>query len=323
MLKRGLSVFLAAALMILCFFSVPVFAAEPEFDISDYTIEDLETMTTAEKKKLMEDFIEAYNPYGLRDLMEQEASASGGFGVQPLWKSDGSLIESGQQMATHQLITLEAMLLFITENGFFYNVDSSQQLMLALYLASASALPDKDETSDAFAWHFYDPDTGMNYRNQNSPTARTQAGAHYYSSYAKLNTNVNMDVYGDDFTYVLKELGCALHYLQDVCEPHHAANKTAYNSNHMVFETHVENHINAYLDTAHPISAQFYTMARTKAAVDITHDAAVKAKPYYENIRVNPGKWDSVGETCVWNAVHYSVALIYKLFYSCNASFLH
>ena len=30
MLKRGLSVFLAAALMILCFFSVPVFAAEPD-----------------------------------------------------------------------------------------------------------------------------------------------------------------------------------------------------------------------------------------------------------------------------------------------------
>lgn len=41
MLKRGLSVFLAAALMLLCFFCVPAFAAEPEFDISEYTIDDL------------------------------------------------------------------------------------------------------------------------------------------------------------------------------------------------------------------------------------------------------------------------------------------
>lgn len=49
MLKRGLSVFLSAVLLAMCFFCVPVFAAEPEFDITDYTIEDLQTMTTAER----------------------------------------------------------------------------------------------------------------------------------------------------------------------------------------------------------------------------------------------------------------------------------
>ena len=62
MLKKGLSVFLATTLLILCFFSVATFAAEPEFDISDYTFEDLESMTTAEKKELIEKFIETYNP---------------------------------------------------------------------------------------------------------------------------------------------------------------------------------------------------------------------------------------------------------------------
>lgn len=124
MLKKGLSIFLATTLMILCFFSVPAFAAEPAFDISDYTFEDLESMTTAEKKELMEKFIETYNPYGLRDLMEQEDSASYGFGVQPLWKSGGD-----DSMATHELITLEALSEFIKDYGFY---DTVITLMLVL-----------------------------------------------------------------------------------------------------------------------------------------------------------------------------------------------
>ncbi|MGN0554934.1 MAG: hypothetical protein ACI4LI_03445, partial [Candidatus Fimenecus sp.] len=62
--KKGLSVSLAVVFTVLCFFSVPVFAAEPVFDIRDYTIEDLQTMSTAEKQELLANFIDTYNPYG-------------------------------------------------------------------------------------------------------------------------------------------------------------------------------------------------------------------------------------------------------------------
>lgn len=212
MLKRGLSVFLAAALMTLYFFSVPVFAAEPAFDISDYTIEDLRTMTTAEKKKLMENFIETYNPYGIKDLMEQESSVSGRFGVQPLWKSDGDGSEIGQQMATHQLITLEALSVFISDCG-FYEANGSTALVVALSLASASGLPDVLETDAlTFSGHFYDPDTGKNYLGQASPTAATKADTHYHIAYTHLKKNVNMDLKSDEFMTVLERLGKCFWY---------------------------------------------------------------------------------------------------------------
>lgn len=156
MLKKGLSVFLATTLLILCFFSVPAFAAEPAFDIPDYTFEDLESMTTAEKKELIEKFIETYNPYGLRDLMEQEDSASGGLGVQPLWKSGDE-----NTTATHELITMEAVETYMRSFKLL-NANVGQAVSIALHLAAASALPDQlaEEKEYGFAGHFYSPTTG-------------------------------------------------------------------------------------------------------------------------------------------------------------------
>lgn len=326
MLKRGLSVFLAAALMILCFFSVPVFAAEPEFDISDYTIEDLETMTTAEKKKLMEDFIEAYNPYGLRDLMEQEASASGEFGVQPLWKSDGDDSEIGQQMATHQLITLEALNVFISDYG-FYEANGSTALVVALSLASASGLPDMLETDAlTFSGHFYDPDTGKNWTRTTWPTAKTRASSHYDRAKTALNKDTTPempDLLGENFEDALKQLGMSLHYVQDVCEPHHAANKTAGISTHTEFENHIELHISSLMPSVSTISSVFYGRGRTKNIGDLTHEAAVIGKIYIDQTAEEyQSQWDEVGKTCLENSIWHSARVIYKFFYETNASFI-
>lgn len=56
----------------------------------------------------------------------------------------------------------------------------------------------------------------------------------------------------------------------------------------------------------------------------MTHDAAVQAKPYFESIadKNNQSQWCQVGQICVYNSVHYSAAVIYKLFYECNAPFI-
>lgn len=324
MLKRGLSVFLASALLILCFFSVPAFAAEPEFDISDYTIEDLETMTTAEKKKLMEDFIEVYNPYGLRDLIEQESSASGGFGVRPYWKSDGdSSTPIEQEMATHQLVTLEAMMLFMLDYG-FYDTDAANQLILALYIAAASALPDKQE-KDAltFSGHFHDPDTDQNFLGKAWPTAATRASTHYHIAYTHLNENVNMDITSDEFMTVLERLGKCLHYVQDACEPHHASNVIAGLSSHSDFEAYVETNIDACLQDI-SVPTEFYVQNRTISVFAITDDAAKQAKPLFEAVanKKDQSQWSSVGKICIRNSVQYSASVIYKLFYECNAPFI-
>lgn len=326
MLKRGLSVFLAAALMILCFFSVPVFAAEPEFDISDYTIEDLETMTTVEKKKLMADFIEAYNPYGLRDLMAQEASVNGDFGVQPLWKSDSDDNEIGQQMATHQLITLEALNVFISDYG-FYEADGATALVIALNLAAASGLPDLLETDAiTFSGHFYDPDTGKNWTGTTWPTAKTRTVSHYDRAKNALNKETTPEtpyLLGENFEKTLKQLGMALHYIQDVCEPHHAANKTAGLSTHSEFESYVELRISSLMPSVSTVSSTFYERGRTKSVGDLTHEAAVIGKIYIDQTAEEyESQWGEVGKTCLENSIWHSARLIYKFFYETNASFM-
>lgn len=324
MMKRGLSVFLATTLLILCFFSVPAFAAEPAFDISDYTFEDLESMTTAEKKELIEKFIETYNPYGLRDLMEQETSASYGFGVQPLWKSDGdSTTPIEQEIATHQLVTLEALNVFIEDYG-FYNTDGTTMFAIALYLMAASALPDQWEMGVAFAGHFYDPDTGLNYLNDGLSTAATNAYMHYQSAYRKLKKDVNMDLNSDKFTTVLRHLGCCLHYVQDACEPHHASNAVAGVTTHTEFEAYVESNIGTYLTNVPAVPSVLYSNAQSQDLTIITHLAAATAKPYYDSVsdKNDRSKWYATGKTCIRNSVQYSASVIYKLFYACNAPFV-
>lgn len=325
MLKKGLSIFLATTLLILCFFSVPAFAAEPEFDISDYTIEDLETMTTAEKKELIDNFIETYNPYGLRDLMEQETSASYGFGVQPLWKSDGDkATHFEQETATHQLVTLEAMLLFMLDNG-FYDIDVTNQLILALYVAAASGLPDlRENDALTFSGHFHDPDTDQNFLGKTWPTAATRASSHYHIAYTRLKKNVNMDTTSDEFAKVLERLGKCLHYVQDACEPHHASNAIAGpGSSHSDFEAYVETNIDACLQDI-SVPTEFYVHNRPISVFAITDDAAKQAKPLFEAVanKKDQSQWSTVGKTCIRNSVQYSASVIYKLFYECNAPFI-
>ncbi len=318
MLKGGLSVFLAAVFMVLCFFSVPVFAAEPAFDISDYTIEDLRTMTTAEKKKLMENFIETYNPYGIKDLMEQESSVSGRFGVQPFWKSDSDLFEKDQQIATHQLVTLEALNTYVSDFGLM-NADGTTAMFVALYLSAASGLPDVDEKAMGFAGHFYDPHTGYG-TNVLYKSAKDNVIDHYNAAYQEFRKNPHMPLNSNEFSCVLEELGRALHYIQDVCEPHHAANLIAGVSTHMLFESYVEDLINDFLPKNVNISNSSYLNAKTKTVGDITHSAALSGKSQlYQVVRSNPnGEWDTAAKNCLYYAVENSSLLIYKLFADCG-----
>lgn len=313
-MKKGLSIFLATTLLILCFFSVPAFAAEPEFDISDYTFEDLESMTTAEKKELIEKFIETYNPYGLRDLMEQEDSASGGLGVQPLWKSG-----DGDPMATHELITLEALSTYVEAFGLL-NADGTQAFAIALYLSAASALPDKDETDNfSFAGHFYSPTTGYGI-NVLYKSAKDNVEEHYAAAYQKLYANPHLDLNSEEFTAALEQLGRALHYIQDVCEPHHAANLIAGVSTHLIFESYVDGIIEDLLPTDVSINNSRYLEAKAKTAGELAHSAALSgASQTYRILRSSPTtEWDDVAKKCLRYGVENSALLMYKLFADCG-----
>ena len=321
MLKKGISVFLSLTVLLLCVCSVPVFASEPEFDINDYSIEDLDTMTTAEKKELIANFIETYNPYGMRDLLEQETQATAGAvsaepGIELQWKSDGNdNDDDGQQMATHQLITLEALEVYITDHGFF-NINGTQALAITLSLAAASGLPDLDETFPGFAGHFYDPIFGVG-TNILYKSAKDNVQDHFDAAYqAWQQAGRRVDLNSEAFATTIEELGRALHYIQDVCEPHHAANLIVGVSTHWSFETSVENNIDYFLSQNIDVTSAFYAEANNLTAGDLAHKAAQdgRSQLHYAISTDIDGDWMTGGANCVKYAVQHSARLIYKLF---------
>jgi hypothetical protein len=90
-----------------------------------------------------------------------------------------------------------------------------------------------------WASHFYDPDTGLNYIFQTSPTALTQCRSFFWSAVEAYvaNDQKNAGYY----------LGLALHYFTDATQPMHAANFTWFNSTplfgyHTAFEDYVMAH---------------------------------------------------------------------------------
>lgn len=70
-----------------------------------------------------------------------------------------------------------------------------------------------------WASHFYDPDTGLNYKGQRSPTAYDQSLAHLGNARAALKKGNRANG--------CYELGLSLHYFTDLTQPMHASNYTA------------------------------------------------------------------------------------------------
>ena len=321
-MKKILAIIIAISLMVSCFGTMTASAiVAPEdafttFDINRYTIDDLIKMSTEERKVLLESFIETYNPYGIKDLIAENNTIESNSDADLQWTSDADLLTQEQEYATHQLVTLEAFSRFVNVHN-FYDIDGTQALVVALTLAAASALPDMDETESLFKAHFYDPDTGTNFRDETSPTAKTRTGTHYYDAWYILQADFFMDVTSDEFNQVLESLGRALHYLQDMCVPHHASNKTALASNHLEFESYVEGKLETYIEAMPTGACYYHSFARENSASDLAHYAATIAKPKYDDIKWGANFYN-VGYTSICETVYFSEALIYKLFYECS-----
>ncbi len=321
-MKKIISYFIIFSIVLtntqlLCFAIVSPEDTIKEFDINVYTMEDFLDMNSEEKIVLLKKFIETYNPYGMCDYNEVEYMSEISSDADLQWESGRDITGDEQEIATHQLLTMEAFARFVEKHGFYENVDSAEILMITLLLAAGSGLPDIDETDGLFKAHFYDPDTGENIFSETSPTARTKTSSHYNNAYNILSKNFHMDVQSDEFVNVLESLGRALHYLQDLCEPHHASNKIAVLSNHSQFESYVEDNIDAFLNSIPSNLCYMHKYVREHSASDIAHYAACIAKPYYEEIKWGYNFYD-VGLECVSQSVYFSEALIYKLFYECS-----
>lgn len=86
--------------------------------------------------------------------------------VSPYWTS-GDPTSSDYEvsdMEMHELMTMDAITL-LCETGYFITRNATEALVITLYIASASALPDREITGMGliYAGHFYNPDTGKSF----------------------------------------------------------------------------------------------------------------------------------------------------------------
>lgn len=128
-----------------------------------------------------------------------------------------------------------------------------------------SMRPDIDEKdSGIYLGHFYNPYYEVNYFGKVSPTAHERFIAHFAEAISKKS---------------FESLGRALHYLQDCCEPHHAANSANIidGFDHMEYECWVDKLRPQYSDPALQLlvsHSNMYMYALSKDEVQISRDCA-------------------------------------------------
>lgn len=321
-MKKVLATFLAIIMLFLSF-SILAFAYEEPFSIENYTIFDLEDMTTAEKLKLINNFNEKYNPYGIMDkqVVEAEKNVKTGVEITPYWKSEdptkGDQEPNEDAAATHELMTLEALTLLI-EKGTFITEDTTQALFIALLFSAASALPDHEFDTYITLWagHYYHYKYGWNYALQIDNTARTNMS--YYYGRAKYYFEKSPEIFSDDFLEAIKLTGCALHYVQDVSEPHHSTCKIA--SNHSEFEAYVGKAMDeGKIQVAPYWDSSLYNKVLTKPddiswLVQYTAEKSAPYISYASDDDYKEGYWKSVGKSCVEYGINSSAVMMKILF---------
>lgn len=305
--KKIIAAFLAA-MLIISSVSVGAFTIEQdEYDIENLTWDDIDKMDSKEFKKLLNQFERDYDPFGTYETAPLTED-SGNNGIQPLWTSGK---EDMSETGSHESITATACGILYRDKGFWGTTENGS-IIIALILSLASIIPDKNSglgPAQAFAGHFYNPSNEKNFEDQIDNTAKTNAKDFYYQAAGYYWLNSSDEGY-------FESLGKMLHYVQDACEPHHAANiiSTGPLSSHSAFEKDVEENLDAYLDATGPIESAKYTKALNTPIENIIYNAAVEAKKESQNVdsTFSRGEWPRVGRITVQNAVTQTAVVLYK-----------
>lgn len=324
-LKKKIFAVVLAIVMIIPSISLMSFAFEneEEFNIRNVTWNDIMTMSNEEFRDLLSDFERVYDPFGTYEESSEtqncEEQNLGGVDLQ--WKSgktkkDGEL----ESVRSHELITARACGIVFSDKGFWCdgNQNEGASIIIALMISLASAEPDNNPTlgsNQAWKGHFYDPDTGMNFAKETNNTAKTNAVKYYnaaLSNYRSMTDKVMTEE-------LALNIGRTLHYVQDACEPHHAANITALKSaSHGMFESYADERMNEFIDPIQTMVSSSYTSALNSSVGDIVHDGAVVAKGYsdlVDNI-FDKTHWGTVAKNTSMLAVYRSAMVVYKLYYN-------
>lgn len=233
--------------------------------------------------------------------------------IVPLWSSD-NWTHSEKEMC-HSFITCMGCLVYvgaIAEKG--YDVSKNGITLEDIeILMEYSEKPDVENIGILFDCHFYDPDTGKNYRGGDE-TAKTKCESYFYEAIGAYDST--------DLEKSFKKLGKALHFIQDVNEPHHAANITAIDegSTHSDFEKYVSLRKEIMIEKV-SMNVILNNSVLEKPVGDILRESAQYSKSLSTwantpkrnaNINVIDENWEEIGAFTLVHSIRDTALIIYK-----------
>ena len=153
-----------------------------------------------------------------------------------------------------------------------------------------------------FAGHFYGAN-GKNYLGQSDPTAYTRFNNHYYNAKVHYSSVNKYQAY--------RSLGLALHYLADLCVPHHADNLIYGLSYHADYEAWVNSRYSSYTVTSNPSSSYDYVKTSTFKAMADSWSGLARAQVPNANAYKQDGlQWNGYGyePRYIWDSKNAGIA---------------
>lgn len=228
--------------------------------------------------------------------------------IQPFWSSEtgSDYNEYTATSATHYYITAYSLIaLALSANASHINDIKLTDAEIYI-LITFSEEPDKDGWKNGYLDHFYDPATGKNYLNSTKNTAKSSFLNHYNKAVTELRK-------GNRIT-AIQELGRSLHFVQDVCEPHHCNNQIATQKKHSQFETWVGNNFENINSKAN-ITEAIYTRTRN-STLEKTFDYAARSSHNQLNNASNTATFRQAAEVSIGNAGTYTIMVLYYFIYT-------
>lgn len=193
--------------------------------------------------------------------------------VSPQWTSS---TVNGTKISVHRELTNQGFyILFQDKSSSISNLTGKFSQTARNQIYAGSVAPDSDETSNKSAGHYCSPSLKNKYGSTSS-TAYTNFNNHYY--------NAKLYYSWEEYLTAYNKLGRAIHYLEDINSPPHAALITG--DNHSNYEVWVRDSINSsYYVTTAPSDTYSYMTTST-----------------FKNISISFATYsNSVANDCVYN----------------------
>lgn len=224
--------------------------------------------------------------------------------VEPKFSSDGP-------NDSHQLFAKQALIIIKNDKGddLLKPIEKNVNLML-----DHCDKPDKDEAENFFAHHFYNPYTKKNYLpsflNASNITGLDRFKEH-------MDKAVNY--YKKDKSSAMKELGRAIHYLEDINVPHHSANLIAGLSTHSQYEKYIsENNSNFFVETS-DLYDKYMDKNFKEYCVSIFNDCAKNSYSYKDKANSKDSReWEKAAIPTTRMAQETIASLIYRFLQEVN-----